>query len=182
MTDQNKPEDAIPEDKSPVEPVKKTPPLKTASKPGGGTSVETHEELPYIDDPVSKWWIAIIVAVFALIFAWAIFFGGGGLFDGLLDSGDASPSPEPSLVVTPEPSASVTPEPSLVVTPGPSTSVTPEPAASELPSATPEATVPIAEPTAEATARPSETSPPQPTPEPSAPLAASQEPVASPAG
>ena len=27
------------------------------------------DEMPYIDDPASKWWVGIIIAVFAVIFA-----------------------------------------------------------------------------------------------------------------
>ena len=95
MTDLNKPEDHTSGEGSPVKP---------ASKPGGdaASSIEHgSDELPYIDDPVSKWWIGIIVAVFALIFAWAILFGAGGVFDGIFDSDDPTPSPEPTISASP---------------------------------------------------------------------------------
>ena len=96
MTDQNKPEDAIPEEESPEEsveepdaneePAEESEVADEAEAAGGSAgatgsvsgvtspasaaaSTKSHEEPPYIDDPVSKWWIGIIVAVFALIFA-----------------------------------------------------------------------------------------------------------------
>jgi hypothetical protein len=136
MTDQNKPEDAIPADESaagrvgqPNEQASTSPrPAKAPSGPGTPAS----EELPYIDDPVSKWWIAIIVAVFVLIFAWAILFGAGGLFGGILGSEDPTPSPEPTLVATMEPTQapSAAPEATAgpaVSSPGPEMSQVPEP-------------------------------------------------------
>ena len=161
MTDQNKPEDAIPavgSSAGPAEQPREQPstsprPAKAPSGPGTPAS----EELPYIDDPVSKWWIAIIVAVFVLIFAWAILFGAGGLFDGILGSDDPSPSPEATLVATMEPTQapSTTPEatagpavsspvPEMTQAPEPSVMATAEPGlaggagASEDPSASPE--------------------------------------------
>ena len=85
MTDQKTPEDAAPEQ-------------PTIAAPGSGS-----EEPPFIDDPVSKWWIAAIIAVFAVIFAFAIFFGSGGLFSGIFDSEDETASPAPTLVASPTP-------------------------------------------------------------------------------
>ena len=89
MTDQKLPEDAAIEESAEAAP---------SSAP---------EEPPFIDDPVSKWWIGIIIAVFAVIFAFAIFFGSNGLLSGILDSEEATPSPEPTLTASPSPEASV---------------------------------------------------------------------------
>jgi hypothetical protein len=113
-----------------------------------------------VDDPVSKVWVGIIVAVFALIFAWAIFFGGGGLFSGLLDSGDPDVGPAASLAPSPSlaPSVAVSPsaEPSPVTTVAPSHAAsgaqtaepTPAPPAPPTP-----APMPTATPTPTATVR-----------------------------
>jgi hypothetical protein len=136
MTDQNRPEDAIAPDESPAGPVEQ-PNERASTSPrppraASGPSAPASEELPYIDDPVSKWWIAIIVAVFALIFAWAIFFGAGGLFDGILGSDDATPSPEATVVATIEPTQGPTAAPeataeAAVSSPGPVMTRAPEP-------------------------------------------------------
>ncbi len=104
MTDQNKPEGAISEVETPESAVDTPNELEAAS---GSTTVPPKapvasggDEIPYIDDPVSKWWIGIIIAVFALIFAYAILFGRGGLLADIFTS-DSSPSPESSLVASP---------------------------------------------------------------------------------
>ncbi len=128
---------------------------------------ESPDELPYIDDPVSKWWIAIIAAVFALIFAGAILLGSGGLFDGLFDSGDTTSSPEATLAASMGPAATAAPSVS--------------PSATVVPSAT---ETPGSEATAEATAKPQPTEMPTlaPTAEPAGSIApdASEVPVDSP--
>ena len=49
----------------------------------GRSSSEGRERLE-IDDPVSKWWVGLIVVVFVAIFGWAILLGQGGLLSGLL--------------------------------------------------------------------------------------------------
>jgi hypothetical protein len=104
MTDQNKPEDTIPSEGTAAAPLPQpSAPAPSSPRPSKATvssSDQGPDELPYIDDPVSKWWIAIIVAVFALIFAWAILFGAGGLFEGVLTSDDPTPTPEATVVAT----------------------------------------------------------------------------------
>ena len=39
------------------------------------TNIHTEDELPYVDDRVSKWWVGLIVAVFVVIFAYGLLFG-----------------------------------------------------------------------------------------------------------
>jgi hypothetical protein len=177
MTDLNKPEDHTSGEGSPVKP---------ASRPGGdaaSSSDHGSDELPYIDDPVSKWWIGIIVAVFALIFAWAILFGGGGVFDGIFDSDDPTPSPEPTISASPAPSVEVTLEPSAEPEGTPAVEVTLEPSAE--PEGTPAVEVtlePSAAPTATATSEPTDVPSVEPTAAPTDVPAASQTPEASPTG
>jgi len=173
MTDQHKPEGAIPGEGTTAEPIQEPQAPVAASPRRSGAAVgatdQGPDELPYIDDPVSKWWVVIIIAVFALIFSWAILFGSGGIFDGLLEGDEPAPSAEPTLVATLEPET--TAAPSLI------SDVTPEPAS---PSAQPE-------PTREPDPSEAPTSPPTaaPTPpvEPSSPApSASAGPAASPEG
>ncbi len=88
MTDQNKPEDAIPEEDaaeaSVDEPTEaegsaETEPVSGAKTAAAASAAKSGpEEPPYIDDPVSKWWIGAIIAVFALIFVVVVLFGRGG--------------------------------------------------------------------------------------------------------
>lgn len=148
MTDQSKPEDAIPVVGSSAGPAEvpsehaSTSPRPAKAPSGPGTPAS--EELPYIDDPVSKWWVGIIVAVFVLIFAWAILFGSGGLFGGILGSEDPTPSPDATLVATMEPTqapsaapeatagpAVSSPEPEMTRAPEPSVMTTAEPGPTE---------------------------------------------------
>ena len=131
MTDQNTPEDTNPKEESPVEPVETTAAAGASASDGGA------DELPYIDDPISKWWVAIIIAVFALIFAWAILFGAGGLFDGILDSDEAAATPEPTLVVSPSPEPSA--EPTIVPTEEPTVEPSAEPTIGPCPTPDPSA-------------------------------------------
>jgi hypothetical protein len=116
MTDQNKPEDDLPPVGSSAARAEQTNEHASTSphpaKAPSGPSAPASDELPYIDDPVSKWWVAVVVTVFALIFAWAILFGAGGLFDGILGSDEPTPTPEATVVATMEPTQapSATPE------------------------------------------------------------------------
>ncbi len=193
MTDQQKPEDAVPEEEPAAEepaaeePERATEPVKgsstkAAASGGGGGGGGGVEELPYIDDPVSKWWIAVIIAVFALIFAWAVLLGRGGLLGDILDSAEPTASPESTLAVSPsaeptdeastepvsgtiEPTAEPTPEPTAEPTPEPTAEPTPEPTAEPTPEPTAEPTPePTAEPTPEPTADPRPSRPPSPRP------------------
>ena len=174
MTDQNKPEGTIPGEGTTAEPPQEPQaPVSASPRPSKaavGATDQGPEELPYIDDPVSKWWVIIIVAVFALIFSWAILFGAGGIFDGLLEADEPTPSAEPTLIATLEPET--TGAPSLVP------DITSEPAP---PSAQPEPTPepePSGAPTSTPTAAPTPPAEPSPTGTPSA----SGAPAASPEG
>jgi hypothetical protein len=137
MTDQQ-----LPEDDAPVTPA------QVAPKSGPS-------ELPFIDDSVSKWWIGIVIAVFTLIFAYAILLGGNGLLSGVFESEEATPSPEPGLAASPSPDASPdvsmapvaasiepTPEPTAEPSEEPSLEPCgpPDPDASLLPGESPEPT------------------------------------------
>lgn len=107
------------------------------ARPSPGRPVD---ELPYVDDPVTKWWVAIVVAVFVAVFAYALLLGRGGLLSDLLDGAAPEPSLAPIASIEPSPS----PEPSLTAGPSPRPPVaagspSPMPA---LPSPTPVASAP----------------------------------------
>ena len=126
MTDQNTPEDAIPEEESPVESVGEreeaaepadesaleeiasadgpaaTEPVRSATTATAATASKTAPEVPpYVDDPISKWWIGIIIAVFGLILVVIVLFGRGGFLSDIFESDD--PTPEPAITASPEP-------------------------------------------------------------------------------
>jgi hypothetical protein len=127
------------------------------------TTTGVEDELE-VDDPVSKIWVGIIVAVFVAIFGWAILFGSGGLLSGVLDGGEAEPTPSPTLV--PSPSAAASPSPSAAVSPAP----TPESTAAitQEPEPTPAPTpVPTLEPTTAPTPSPEAATPSPAAPTPS---------------
>ena len=115
-------------------PVKAAGAKAPASVPGGPAA--PGETLPYVDDRVSKWWVAIIVATFVAIFAYAVVLGKGGLLTPI-----PTPSPTPTATVVPSPSPSpspnVSPSPSPALTPTASPSPSPTAAPSTAPSATP---------------------------------------------
>jgi hypothetical protein len=137
------------------------------------TAKDGAEQHRYIDDPVSKWWVGIIVAVFALIFAWALLLGGNGLLNGGDDESAASPEPSiaASPLASPSPAASASASPTAVVTPEPTVAATPAPTATPT-------TEPTATPTPEPTAEPTPTATGTPAP---AVSEAASEPSASPA-
>jgi hypothetical protein len=139
-------------------------PATRASGPARPAASGHQDDHPAIDDPVSKWWVGLMVAVFLVILAYGALFGT----DGLLhpgptplptvepipsESSSASPSVVPSasvvaspttaasqpVVVAPSPSAvaTVVPSPSLVATLVPSPSPSPTPTPSSTPSPTP---------------------------------------------
>ena len=124
-----------------------TPPVSgavvrgTRRSDGGRTSVAGDaEEIPYVDDPISKWWVGLIIAVFVVIFAWALLFGRGGLLVGGPDEAAATPSPVATASASPSPAASVAPSPEPIATPVPTTEpeATREPEAMLEPARTPE--------------------------------------------
>ncbi len=143
----------------------------TASGAAPTAVVETAEP-HYIDDPVSRWWVILIVAVFVVIFAWALLLGSNGLLSGGEPAATVSPTPSASATQPASPTATTaaTAEASLAPSAEPAS-----PSATSAPTATPTATpttTPSAAATAEATAAP--------TPLPSA--EAPSLPPASPAG
>ena len=94
------------------------------------------EELPYIDDRVSKVWVALIVAVFAGILLFGVLFGRAGMLT-------TTPSPTATPIPSPSPTATATtpPTPSPVSSPTPEVSPSPEsspsPAGSPSPTGSP---------------------------------------------
>ena len=64
-------------------------------------SREVAPELPWIDDPVSRWWVGIIVAVFGIIILAGFLLGQGGLL-----TPGRTPQPQPSFPAEPSVSAS----------------------------------------------------------------------------
>jgi hypothetical protein len=82
-------------------------------------AVATEDELPYVDDRVSKIWVGAIVAVFALILAYGLLFGKAGALTPPTPSPTPSPSAAPTATASPAPSASQTAAPSITITPAP---------------------------------------------------------------
>ena len=80
-----------------------------------------------IDDPASKWWVALIVVVFVAIFGWALLFGQGGLLSGVFPA--ASPTPSPSVLPSTSPSPQASPSPVVSPTALATTSASPTPKA-----------------------------------------------------
>jgi hypothetical protein len=115
----------------------KTPKGRAGAPPAGAASTTEAAEQPrYVDDPVTKWWVAIIIAVFAVIFAWALLFGESGLLGG----GDEGPTtaPTPSLSTSPSPGAGPAASPSPVT----SSAATSPPTIAATPTPTPDAAAP----------------------------------------
>ncbi|HEY8134610.1 MAG TPA: hypothetical protein VIF08_01120 [Candidatus Limnocylindrales bacterium] len=109
-----------------------------AASPTPARAATAEDELPYIDDRVSKIWVVAMVAVFALILAYGLLFGKAGALTPPTPSPTPSPSPTPTLSATPVPSASQTPAPSITITPLPSsTSVAPTAPATPTPAPSP---------------------------------------------
>ena len=114
---------------------------KTAASRGRQTRTATPapaiDELPYVDDRVSKIWVGLIVAVFAAIFIYGLLLGRGGILT-------TTPSPEPTASRPPSSSPSTVPSPSVrpSVTAGPSGSVSPSVVVSPTPSRAPSPTAP----------------------------------------
>lgn len=79
------------------------------------------EELPWIDDRVSKLWVALIAGVFGLIFLYALLFGHAGA----LAPASPSPSPSPTPVATPTTPTSPTPAASPAASPALSPAASP---------------------------------------------------------
>lgn len=115
------------------------------------------DEVPHVDDRVSKLWVALITGTFLLILLYGVVGGRGGLLD-------PQPTPEPSPTVAPSftaapassptPRASASPVPSGSPRTSASPAASPTSAASPTPGASP-STVPSASPSAPSTVAPS---------------------------
>ena len=79
---------------------------------------------PYVDDRVSKVWVALILLVFAGILLYGLLFGKAGMLT------PASPSPSPSPSASPTPSLTISPSPAASPSTSPSVSPSSSPAAS----------------------------------------------------
>jgi len=108
----------------------------TAATTARAATVHSEDELPYIDDRVSKIWVGLIIAVFAAIFVYGLLLGRGGILT-------TNPSPEPTA---PPPSVAPTAVPSQTarpsVTAGPTSSASPSVVVSPAPSRAPSPTAP----------------------------------------
>lgn len=96
----------------------------------------SEDELPYIDDRFSKYWVGAIVAVFLLIVAYGILFGKAGALTPPTPSPTPSPSATPALSASPVASSSLTPAPSVTITPVPSATTAPSSCATPTPAPT----------------------------------------------
>ena len=103
-------------------------PSEVRSRVGG------EDELPYVDDRVSKLWVALIVAVFGAILVYGLLFGKAGMLTPATPSPTPRPSASPTAVPTASPVATPTHSPSPTATPTASPTATPT--ASPTPSAT----------------------------------------------
>jgi len=103
-------------------------PQAAPSAPGGA------EQVPYIDDPWTKWFVLLVTAVFVAIFLNAVFLGHGGLL-----TTTPSPSPTPVASASPSPSPTTSPSSSASASPAPSASGSPA-AASPTPATSPSPT------------------------------------------
>jgi hypothetical protein len=101
--------------------------------------------MPYVDDPVSKWWVALIIAVFAVIFVWATFFGDA--FDDLLAGPEPGAGPSPTPIVRASPIASAPPAaPTSAETVAATEAATPEPVTARPATAAPGTEAPVSMP------------------------------------
>ncbi len=130
---------------------------QSASRPLGEP-----ETLPYVDDPVSKVWVGVVVGVFAVVFLYAVLLGHGGLLS------PARPTIAPLPTGTPAASVSASPIESASTSPtasaSPSSSV---PSPSATPSGAPHG--PSIAPSASPSVEPTVTAAPSASPSPSAP-------------
>jgi hypothetical protein len=107
---------------------------RAAKAAGKTTPVAGPDDLPYVDDRVSKWWVGLIALTFLLIIAYGFIFGRGGF---LTPAPTPVPS-EPAVLDTPTPAAPTSASPSITIAP----SGTPALSASPRTSAAPTSTVP----------------------------------------
>ncbi len=108
-------------------PISGRPAASTAA--GRAAAAPAGDELPYVDDRFSKYWVAAIVATFAVILLYALLFGKAGFFT------RAAPPESPTPIVTP--GASPSPSPThTFIPPTPERSASPALSPSALPSST----------------------------------------------
>jgi hypothetical protein len=127
-----------------VEPVPAKPMAQVRGRESRGAATSSvhdastsEDELPYVDDRVSKYWVGTMVAIFLLILAYGILFGKAGELTPATPSPSPSPSATPTLSASPIPSSSLTPAPSVTITPLPSSSIPHDGPQSVPPSPTP---------------------------------------------
>jgi len=101
-------------------------------RPTRGAPTE-REEIPRVDDPVTRLFVAAVIVVFVLIFANAFLLGKGGLLN-------ATPSPSPAPTASPTVAPTASPSPSATVAPTATPTVAPTATATAPPTATPTAT------------------------------------------
>jgi hypothetical protein len=115
------------------------------------------DEVPHVDDPVSKLWVALITGTFVVILLYGLVGGRGGLLDAQ-PTQEPSPTVAPSLTAapatSPTPRASASPVASGSPATSPSPAASPTSAASPTPAASP-SMAPSAAPSAPATVAPS---------------------------
>ena len=88
------------------------------------------DELPYVDDRVSKIWVLLIVGVFVAIFAYGLLLGQAGLLT-------TAPTPTPSPTASPTASPTTSPAVSPTTSPATTSPASPSPVVSPSPAASP---------------------------------------------
>ncbi|HEY7598806.1 MAG TPA: hypothetical protein VH741_02675 [Candidatus Limnocylindrales bacterium] len=133
--DEDAPRASEPVAARPMAQVRGREPRGAATAPSRPAAIE--DELPYIDDRVSKVWVVAIVAVFVLILVYGLLFGKAGALTPPTPSPTPSPTAAPTLTASPAPSASQTASPSITITPLPSSTSAPTAPASPTPAPSP---------------------------------------------
>ena len=106
-------------------------------------AVAAEEDHPYVDDRVSKVWVALILLVFAGILLYGLLFGKAGMLSQASPSPSATPSQSatPSVTISPSPGGSPSATPSVSPSDSPGTSPTSgSPSPTSAPTASPAAT------------------------------------------
>ena len=91
----------------------------SATSTQGPTPAAGSGEIPYIDDPVSRAWVGVVVGLFAVVFLYAVLLGHGGV---LTPVHSPSPLPTPAASVTTSAAPSVAPSAAASAAPASSTS------------------------------------------------------------
>jgi hypothetical protein len=102
---------------------------RAAREAGQTKPVAGPDDLPYVDDRVSKWWVGLIALTFLLIIAYGFLFGRGGFLTPV-----PTPVPsEPAVIDSPTPGASTSAAPSITIVPSRSPAASGSPGASSSP-------------------------------------------------